>query len=39
MPMRARIHPLTLIAALVGLVYLAEERRTLAQTTDPAIGT
>ena len=40
MPMRRRIHPVTLIAALVGLVYLAEERRTLAQTTtDPALGT
>jgi hypothetical protein len=38
MPMRARRHPLTLIAALVGLVYLAEERRALAQTTDPAVG-
>jgi hypothetical protein len=39
MPMRARRHPLTLIAALVGLVYLAEERRALAQTTDPTVGT
>ncbi len=38
MSMRARIHSLTLIAALIGLVYLAEERRTLAQATDPATG-
>jgi hypothetical protein len=38
MPMRTRTHPLTLIAALVGLVYLADDRRAIAQATDPAVG-
>jgi hypothetical protein len=35
----AHVHPLTLIAAVVGLVYLADERRVLAQASDPAFGT
>lgn len=39
MAIRARLHPLTLIVALVGLVYLAAERRIHAQATDPAFGT
>jgi hypothetical protein len=39
MPMRTRTRPLTLIAALVGLVYLVEDRRATAQTHDPATGT
>jgi hypothetical protein len=39
MPIRTCARPLTLIVALTGLLCLVDERRALAQATDPTLGT